>query len=294
VVKLRGVRYRDGLHDVVLETGGLKVFPRLVASEHFVAFSRESFPSGIPELDALLGNGLDRGTSTIFMGPPGTGKSTLALTYASLAAARGERASLFIFDETLGTLTTRATALGIKIEPHMHSGMMRMQVVDPAAISPGELTYQICRQVEAEQTRMIVIDSINGYFNTVPDARYLNLQLHELLAYLNQQGVLTIMVLAQQGLIGNMQSTVELTYLADTVLLFRYFEALGEVKQAISVIKKRSGRHERSIRELRVDEGGIRVGHPLKEFQGVLTGVPQFHGGTDTMMTPRPASSVPH
>jgi circadian clock protein KaiC len=294
VVKLRGVKFREGLHDAVLQTGGLMVFPRLVASEHLMTFPRESFASGIPELDALLGSGLDRGTSTIFMGPPGTGKSTLALNYAALAAARGERASLFIFDETLETLTARATALGIDIKPHARSGMMHLQVVDPAVISPGELTHQICHQVETEQTRMVIIDSINGYLNTVPDERYLNLQLHELLAYLNQQGVLTIMVLAQQGLMGNMQSIVDLTYLADTVVLFRYFEALGEVKQAISVIKKRSGRHERTIRELCIDEGGIRVGHPLTEFQGVLTGVPHYQGKPDAIMPSRRAPVGPH
>jgi circadian clock protein KaiC len=292
VVKLRGVRFRDGLHDMVLETGGLLVFPRLVASEHFVTFPRESFPSGIAELDTLLGHGLDRGTSTIFMGPPGSGKSTLALTYAARAAGRGEKASLFIFDETLETLTTRAAALGIEVEPHLRSGMMRLQAVDPAVISPGDLTYRIRRQVEEEQIRMVIIDSINGYLNTVPDERYLNLQLHELLAYLNQQGVLTIMVLAQQGLMGNMQSKVDLTYLADTVVLFRYFEAMGEVKQAISVIKKRSGHHERTIRELRVDEGGIRVGPPLTEFQGVLTGVPQYQGKADSIIASRPRPSA--
>jgi circadian clock protein KaiC len=291
VAKLRGVRFREGLHDAVLRTGGLMVFPRLVASEHFVAFSRESFPSGIEELDALLGGGLDRGTSTIFMGPPGTGKSSLALNYASLAAKRGEKASLFLFDETLATLTVRAAALGIEVQTHARSGMMNLRVVDPAVIAPGELTYQICRQVQTEQTRMVIIDSINGYLNTVPDARYLNLQLHELLAYLNQQGVITILVLAQQGLMGHMQSIVDLTYLADTVVLFRHFEATGEVKQAISVIKKRSGHHERTIREFRVDEGGIRVGLPLREFHGVLTGVPQYQGRSEGILSSRQRSS---
>lgn len=278
VEKIRGVKFREGFHDFSIRTGGLVIFPRLVASEHHLPFKREPFPSGIAGFDALTGGGIDRGTSTIIMGPPGTGKSTLAMRHAYVAATRGERVSFYIFDETMGTLVARAAALGMDLQPQIDSGLLRIEQVDPAEISPGELTYRIQQAVQREQTRMIIIDSINGYLNAMPEELYLNLQLHEMLAFLNQQGVITIMILAQQGLIGQMQSVVDLTYLADTVVLLRYFEALGEVRQAISVLKKRSGRHERTIREFRVDSTGIHVGQPLHEFQGVLTGVPTFQG----------------
>jgi circadian clock protein KaiC len=223
------------------------VFPRLVAGEHHRSFTREDFPSGIAELDALLGGGLGRGTSTMFMGPPGTGKSTLALRFAVAAAERGEKVLFFIFDETVGTLEDRAAQLGLDVRQHEKKGLITIEQVDPAEISPGELVSRIRKCVDEEDMRMVVIDSINGYLNAMPAEKYLTLQLHELLAYLNQQGLLTIMVLAQQGLMGNMQSAVDLTYLSDTVVLSRYYESRGEVKQALSVIKKRSGNHERSI-----------------------------------------------
>ncbi len=287
VVKLRGVKYREGYHDMILQTGGAVIFPRLVASEHLIPFKAEAFASGIRGLDHLLGGGLDRGTSTIFMGPPGTGKSTLALKYGAIAAARKEKVMFFVFDETLRTLTTRAEALGIEVEPHLRSGALQLRSVDPAVISPGELTHMIREGVEKDGARMVVIDSLNGYLNAVPEQRYLNLQLHELLAYLNQRGAVTIMVLAQQGTLGTMPSVVDLTYLADTVLMLRFFEAMGEVKQAISVLKKRTGNHERTIREYRVDGNGISVGEPLVEFQGVLTGVPQFRGDASALGRPQ-------
>lgn len=273
--KIRGVKFREGHHDLVLNTGGMTIFPRLVAAEHHVDFDRQPFSSGVDGLDALLGGGVDRGTSNMFMGPPGTGKSTLAIQFACTAASRGEKAYFLIFDETVGTFRARAAALGMDIHEHVAGGRIHIDQVDPAEISPGELTDRIRRAV-AEGARMIVIDSINGYLNATPEERFLNLQLHELLAFLNQQGVITIMVLAQQGVIGSMQSAVDLTYLADTVLLFRYFEVRGEVRTAVSVIKKRSGRHERTIRELSVTPRGIEVGEPLRNLQGVLTGVPAF------------------
>ncbi len=281
VKKIRGVKFREGNHDVILRKGGVVVFPRLIAAEHHTTFARECFPSGISELDALLGGGLDRGTSSMFMGPPGTGKSTLATQFAFAAAQRGEKVLLFIFDETIGTLLTRSRQLGINIEPAIQEGLIEIRQIDAAEISPGELAYDIRCAVDAGQMRMVIIDSINGYLNAMPEERYLSLQLHELLAYLNQQGIITIMVLAQQGLIGTMHSAVDLTYLADTVILWRYFEARGSLRQALSVVKKRSGNHERTIREIKVDKGGIHVGSPLKDFQGVLTGVPSFHKAAD-------------
>jgi circadian clock protein KaiC len=283
IQKLRGVKFCEGNHDLIIQKGGLRIFPRLVAANHHVKFERESFPSGIKKLDALLGGGLDRGTSNMLMGPPGTGKSTLAIKFAIAAAQRREKVLFFIFDETLGTMTNRARKLGMDIEPYCKSHMIQVEQIDPAEIAPGELAHRIHHAVSADETRMVIIDSINGYLNAMPEEHYLNLQLHELLAYLNQQGVITIMVLAQQGLIGNMQTTVDLTYLADTVLLLRFFEARGEVKQALSAIKKRSGNHERTIREIKIDKTGIQIGNPLTGMQGVLTGTPFFLKNTKKM-----------
>lgn len=277
VHKIRGVPFREGNHDFVIKKGGVTIFPRLVAAEHHADYSRESFPSGLTGLDELLGGGLDRGTSNMFMGPPGTGKSTVALKFATAAAERGEKVLFLCFDETVGTIMGRAAQLEMKVEGHVKNGLIQIEQIDPAEISPGEMTSRIRRAVEQDSTRMVVIDSINGYMNAMPDERFLNLQLHELLAYLNQQGIITIMILAQQGLMGNMQSAVDLTYLADTVILWRYYEALGSMKQALSVIKKRSGNHERSIREIRITKGGLEVGQPLTHLQGVMTGVPSFY-----------------
>jgi circadian clock protein KaiC len=276
VVKIRGSAFREGAHDVILRRGGLIVFPRLMAIEHYRDFKREDFPSGVKELDELLGGGLGRGTSNMFMGPPGTGKSTLALRFVVAAALKGEKSLMFIFDETLGTLRLRAAQLGLDMERHEKAGIVQVEQVDPADISPGELVHRIQKAITEQDVRMVVIDSINGYLNAMPEEKYLTLQLHELLAYLNQLGIITIMVLAQQGLVGSMKSTVDLTYLADTVILSRFYEARGEVKKALSVIKKRSGYHERTIREMWVDEKGLSVGPPLRQLQGVLLGVPTF------------------
>jgi circadian clock protein KaiC len=276
IVKIRGHKYREGFHDFVIQTGGIVVFPRPAVSVEKRTERGDLFTSGIPALDALLGGGLNRGTSTMLMGPPGTGKSTLAMKHASLAAARGERVNCYLFDETLRTFLGRSKALGMDLEPHLKSGKLCVEVVDPAEISPGELTFRVRKGVEDDDVRMVIIDSLNGYMNAMPEQRYLNLQLHELLAYLNHQGVVTIMVLAQQGVVTAMPSEIELTYLADTVILLRFFEAHGAVKQAISVIKKRSGNHERTLREFSIDETGIHVGEPLRNFRGVLRGVPEY------------------
>jgi len=275
--KIRGVKFREGYHDVVLQTGGMVVFPRLVAAEHHAEFKTEGLTSGIPEFDEMLGGGLDRGTSSMFMGPPGTGKSTLAMQFAYSAARRGEKSYFIAFDETIGTLVSRAGQLGMDVRPFVDSGLLRVEQVDPAEISPGELTDRVRRAVK-DGVKVVVIDSINGYLNAMPEERFLNLQLHEMLSYLNQQGVVTIMVLAQQGLVGTMQSAVDVTYLADTVVLLRYFESRGAIRQAISTIKKRSGNHERTIRELHLSKDrGFLLGEPLRDMQGVLTGIPVFH-----------------
>lgn len=280
IVKVRGIKYSEGFHDLVIKTGGMTVFPRLIAAQHHAPFKRESVPSGNPDVDALLGGGLDRGTSNMFMGPAGVGKSTLAIKFALSAAERGERVLFFLFDETVETMTGRARALGMALDPHVKNGTFVIQQIDPAEIAPGELAHRIKDGVLRENVRVVAIDSINGYLNAMPEERFINLQLHELLAFLNQQGVVTMMVLAQQGIVGSMQTTVDLTYLSDTVMLLRYYEHSGEVKQAISVIKKRSGNHERTIREFRTTaKGGIALSGPLRDMHGVLTGVPQIGSG---------------
>lgn len=274
IQKIRGQKFYEGFHDFVLRTGGPIVYPRLVAANYQAKFKTERFPSGIPGLDALLGGGLDRGTSTMFMGPPGTGKSTLTLRFAKAAADRKENVHIIIFDESLQTLVERAAALNMDISKHVETGRIQIQHLDPAEISPGELAHNIRQAVLHQGVRMVAIDSLNGYLNAMPGERHLNLQLHELLSFLNQQGVLTVMMLAQQGIVGETSSAVDLTYLADTVVLLRYFEIGGSVRQAISVIKKRSGNHERTIREFKITPAGIQVGTPLTNMRGVLSGLP--------------------
>jgi circadian clock protein KaiC len=287
VEKIRGVKFREGFHDFTITTGGLVIFPRLVASEHHRPFSQEVVTSGIAQLDSLIGGGLSRGTSTMFMGPPGTGKSTLAMQFASAAAQRGEQAEFFTFDETIHTLTVRSNSLGMKLTSSVDSGLLRLHQIDPAEISPGELTDCIRKAVEERDARVVVLDSINGYLNAMPEERFLTLQLHELLSYLNQQGVVTIMLLAQQGMIGSMQSAVDLTYLADSVLLLRFFEAAGEVRQAISMVKKRSGDHERTLREYKISRRGVEVGDVLRSFRGIMSGIPEYVGDDTRMIKTR-------
>lgn len=279
VVKLRGKRYQGGYHDFTIVRGGLEVFPRLVAADDgHGGFKRERVQSGVQPLDDLLGGGLDRGTSTLIMGPAGSGKSTVAVQYALAAASRGERAAIFAFDESRGTLMARSKALGIDLQPQIDAGGIFVQQIDPAELSPGEFVDIVRRQVEQCAAKVLVIDSLNGYLNAMPEEKFLTIQLHELLTYLGQKGVTTILVVAQHGLMGSaMNSPVDVSYLADSVILTRYFEWRGRVKKAISVVKKRSGSHEETIRELWIGEGGIRVGEPLEDLRGVLTGVPAFH-----------------
>jgi circadian clock protein KaiC len=273
VTKLRGLKFREGNHDYVVRRGGLSVFPRLVAAEHHRSFDKAMESSGNRELDALLGGGLHTGTSNLLMGPAGSGKSTIAMMFAHAAAARGARVSYYAFDEGAHILRNRAQELGIDFDPHIASGRIVLRQIDPAQMPPGELAHDVVRAVEQDKTRVIVLDSLNGYVNAMPSDDFLYLHLHELLTYLNQQGVLTIMILAQHGLLGPMGSPVDVSYIADTVVLTRYFEARGAVRKAISVIKKRSGAHETTLRELTMTAQGIRLSEPLAQFEGVLTGV---------------------
>jgi circadian clock protein KaiC len=279
VTKLRGVSFREGNHDYVIARGGLRVFARLVASEHHTPFKKTSAGSGNAELDALLGNGLHHGTSNLIIGPAGSGKSTIAIMFAHAAGKRDEKVDYYVFDETTATLCERAAEMKIDVRPHMESGRLRIHQVDPAEISPGELSARIRDRVEKEKVRIVILDSLNGYVTAMPQEEYLHLHLHELLTYLNQQGVMTIMVLAQHGLIGSMGTPIDVSYLADSVIITRYFEALGSIRKAISIIKKRSGPHEATVRELMLTAGGVKVGPPLSDFQGVLTGVPSYLGG---------------
>ncbi len=282
VMKLRGQKYRGGYHDFTIQKGGLDVFPRLVAGEHVEPLGRGLLKSGNSELDALVGGGLQYGTSVVLLGPAGSGKSTVAIQYMLAAALRGENTVLFAFDERVQTILERTSGLGMDLPPQIASGRLTIRPIDTAELSPGEFAHTVRRAVEGEVGRpgvkVVVIDSLNGYLNAMPEERFLTAQLHELLTYLGHKGVVTFLVLAQHGLVGQMESPVDTTYLADTVVLFRYFEAAGEVRQAISVIKKRSGKHERTIRELRLGADGIKIGAPLKEFQGVLSGVPTYRG----------------
>jgi circadian clock protein KaiC len=279
VVKFRGVPFRSGFHDYIIRYGGIDVFPRLVASEHRDVASRVKHSSGIHGIDQLIGGGIEEGTSTLIVGAAGTGKSTLATQFAVAAASRGSRAAMFVFDENPGTLISRCTELGIDLAGGIASGSVTLQQIDPAELSPGEFVQAVQHAVTEQRASVIVIDSLNGYLNAMPGERFLTIQLHELLMYLGQQSVATIMIGAHQGLIGAaMQTPVDASYLADAVILLRYFEAKGDVRQAISVMKKRGSRHERTIREFSLDSGGIHVGEPLREFRGVLTGVPVYEG----------------
>jgi circadian clock protein KaiC len=279
VRKYRGVAFRGGYHDYAIRRGGIEVYPRLVAAEHRSAGARLKMASGIPEIDSLLGGGIEQGTSTLIVGAAGTGKSTLAAQFAAAAATRGQKSALYVFDESPITLTTRAAELGVDLSAAMDRGMAGLRQVDPAELSPGELTHAIRIAVEQDNVQLVVIDSLNGYLNAMPEERFLSVQLHELLTYLCQRNVATILVCAHSGLLGAQMTTpVDASYLADAVVLLRYFENRGEVRQALSVMKKRGSKHERTIREFGFDNGRIFVGTALREFRGVLTGVPVYEG----------------
>jgi circadian clock protein KaiC len=284
VQKVRGVPFRDGYHDYRITTGGLVVFPRLVAGAHPHDFKPGAVASGLPELDTMLGGSLDRGTSAMLLGPAGVGKSTLSAQYVTAAAERGDPAAIYTFDESAENWIGRAERLGLPFRRHVEEGRVAIRQIDPAELSPGELAFDIRRAVE-KGTRIVVLDSLNGYRHAMPEERYLLLHLHELLSYLNQQGVLTLLVMAQAGLVGEtLESPVDLSYLTDTVILLRYFEAFGEVRKAIALVKRRTGAHESSVRELRVGAGGLRIGSEIKDFQGVLSGRLEYSGAAEPLL----------
>ena len=276
VIKYRGQRYRGGYHDFIIATGGVKLFPRLVSAEHRSTYKREVLKTKSPELNALLGGGIERGSSTLILGPAGTGKSLLALTFVAGAIDRGERAAMFVFDEELGLLFERAKGVGVDLQEMADDGRLVIEQVDAAELTPGELSARVRHCVEEHQARTVVIDSLNGYQAAMPEEEALILHMHELLQYLNRQGASTFLTVAQHGLVGDMRAPVDVTYLADTVILLRYFEAFGRVRRAISVIKKRTSAHEDTIREYRIGREGIKLGEPLMGFQGVLRGVPEL------------------
>lgn len=276
--KLRASPSVGGYHDLMIGEQGVEIFPRLNASSHRARHSSAEVQSGIEELDALLGGGIDRGTSTVLVGPAGTGKSTLAAQFVTQAATRGERAVMLCFDESPTNLQIRTTGLGIPLRKYVDEGLIELVAVDPAEFSPGELACRLRTRIE-QGDRIVVIDSLNGYISAMPEERFLTAHLHELLSFLSEKGCATIITLAQHGFFALSEGPINISYLADTVLLFRYFEVAGEVKQAISVIKKRTGRHERTIRELQLGPNGIRISEPLQGFQGVLTGNPQLLPG---------------
>jgi circadian clock protein KaiC len=292
IVKYRGHDFRGGFHDYVIRRGGLEVFPRLVAAEHRASPEPGVIGSGIPGLDALIGGGVDRGSSTLITGAAGTGKSTLAALFAHAAAERGECATLIMFDENQRTLLARMRSLGVDIQPHVDARRIVIHQVDPAEWSPGEFSNAIRVAVTEDKAAIVVIDSLNGYLHSMPNDRFLIIQLHEVLSYLAQQGVASILTNAQMGLVGQMSSEIDASYLADAVVLTRYFEFEGEVRMAMSVVKKRSGRHERSIRELEMRDGTIQVGEPLRDYHGVLTGVP-VHAGRLGNRQPQPRTLPP-
>lgn len=281
ILKIRASSFREGYHDYVIVKGGIRVFPRLVSGEHRGPDEMtEILPSGVAELDALFNGGVQRGTSTLIAGPAGCGKSTLCTQFVVTAAQRNEKSAIFTFDETRKSLLDRSRGLGLNLDEHLAKGAIHLEQVDPAELSPGELVDRIRRGVEDQKWRIVVIDSLNGLMNSMNEEHALTVQLHEVLSYLSQLGVASFLVLAQVGLLGAaLSSPTDVSYLADNVLLLRYFEAAGEVRQALSVVKRRSGPHERSIRELLIKNGRLSIGEPLNNFTGVLTGTPEFKGG---------------
>ncbi len=290
VVKMRGLKFRGGYHDFILDTGGLVVFPRLVAAEHHVDFVQQCVSTGNAELDALLGGGLFSGTNVLLSGPSGVGKTTTAVNCMVAALKRGEKATYYLFDESLGTLIARSAALGMDLKPFMQSGLLAIQQIDPAELSPGEFSSRVRVAVEGG-CKMIVIDSLNAYLQSMPGERFLLLQMHEMLSYLGQQGIKTMLILGQHGLVGDVHSDIDLSYLSDCILMFRFFEARGEVRSAVSVVKSRSSAHERTIRELRLGAGGLQVGAALTDFEGVLSGLPSYKGAI-TLLDPQPAAGA--
>ena len=293
VVKMRGTRFRGGYHDFMLDTGGLRVFPRLIAAEHHREFTNEKTSTGNAGLDALLGGGLPRGTNTLLIGPSGVGKSTTVTRCILTALERGEKAAYYLFDEGLGTMLARSATLGMDLRPHLDSGKLTILPIDPAQLSPGQFACTMKEAVEVQGATFLAVDSLNAYLQAMPGEQYLLLQMHELLSYLNQQGVTTLLVLGQHGFLGEMRSDLDLSYLSDAILMFRFFEAQGAVRTALSAVKSRTSRHERTIREFRLGTDGLSVGEALQDFEGVLSGLPSYKGGSHLLEPqspePRPA-----
>lgn len=284
VHKLRGLNYREGFHDIIIQTGGVMVFPRLVASDHALPVQKEEVSSGIPEFDAMMGGGLDRGSSMLIMGPAGAGKSTLCTLYSIASAQRGEGAAVFLFDETERAFYSRAHGLGLPINEQVEKGLITVTQVDPAEFSPGEFADKVRRSVEESGVRMVVIDSLNGYLTGMPDERHLAMHMHELLTYLSLRNIVTLLTLNQHGAVGVTPTTpIDVSYLADSAILIRYFEAAGAVRRAISVVKRRFGPHEVLIREMTIAPPGVSLGAPLVEFQGVLSGQPSWRGAQEEL-----------
>ena len=284
ISKLRGVAFKGGTHDYSIIKGGITIFPRLVASDSHANFQRETFSSEVPALDSLIGGGFHRGTSNLLLGPAGTGKSTIAMKFAIEAAKKGKKVAIYNFEESSFNILVRAQELGLELEKYIASGNITLRKIDPAELTPGQFNALLRNSANEFHADMVVIDSLNGYIHAMPEQKFLMLQLHELLAFLSSRGVVTVMILAQSGIMGQMQTPLDLTYLADTVIITRYFEAFGSIKKAISVIKKRTGTHEETMRELKIGPGGVIVGPVLKEFSGIFTGVPKYSGTESKMM----------
>src|ERR1043165_7142611 len=284
IVKCRGQPFRSGYHDFIIGQGGVKLYPRLVAAEHRHDNRNELVKSGIERLDDLLGGGIHSGSSTLVLGPAGTGKSLLLLQFIAAAVTRGERAAMIIFDEELGMLLTRAKGIGIDLAGMRDSGKVIIEQQDAAELTPGEFSQRVRDKMDRHKARIVAIDSLNGYQASMPEEQFLVLHLHELMQYLNRRGAATFLTIAQHGMVGDMKQPIDITYLSDTVIMLRYFEAFGRVRRAISVMKKRAGAHEDTIREFRIDSGGLSLGDPLREFQGVLRGVPTYVGQSQPLM----------
>jgi circadian clock protein KaiC len=284
VVKMRGTAFRGGFHDFTIRTGGIALFPRTVSYDQDGSESPRIASSGISELDTLLGGGLPEGTSTLLIGPAGAGKSSLATRYAVAAMERGQRAALYTFDEGRTTLLERSAGLGMPLEPYIESGRLVVRYINAAELSPGEFAFRVREHVDHDDVRVVVIDSLNSYLTAMPAEHYLVLQMRELLAHLNRKGVLSFLIMAQHGMLGQMHSPVDVSYLTDNVILLRFFEVGGHVRKAISVLKKRSGAHEETIREFRLSSTGVQVGPPLSQFHGVLTGVPTYVGASKALL----------
>jgi circadian clock protein KaiC len=286
VVKLRGAPFRDGYHDYTIETGGVRIFPRLVAAEHRKSSRQDRFASDVEGLDKALGGGLMRGSSTLVIGPAGAGKSSIAGLFLKAASARGDRSACYIFEESRNMFLHRMRGMGLDLEPDLEAGRLSLQQIDPAELSPGQFAYQLRGDVEERGAKVVVIDSVNGYLNAMPNERFLMVHLHEVLSYLAERGVVTLLVLAQQGLVGQMESPVDLSYLADSLIVLRFFEHKGALRRALSVVKNRGGEHEDTIRELRISPDGVFVGEVLRDFSGLLKGSPVYMGPEAALLSP--------